>query len=66
MNHRRIVLAHTMRLKGNPEKVFPLLCPVREYEWVEPWRCDLVYTDSGVAELDCIFRNGNGNRPSPG
>ena len=56
MNHRRIVLAHTMRLKGNPEKVFPLLCPVREYEWVEPWRCDLVYTDSGVAELDCIFR----------
>lgn len=45
----------TQRLVGTPERVFPLLCPVREYEWLEDWHCDLVYTESGVAELDCIF-----------
>jgi hypothetical protein len=39
-----------------PEQVFPLLCPVREYEWIAPWRCDLLHSASGVAEEDCVFR----------
>lgn len=38
-----------------PEKVFPLLCPEREYEWIPTWDCEIVYTESGVAEHDCIF-----------
>jgi len=32
-----------------------MLCPVREYEWIEPWKCDLIHTNSGIAELDCVF-----------
>lgn len=36
--------------------VFPLLCPVREYEWIEPWQCELLRSDSGIAEKNCIFR----------
>lgn len=52
----RTVLRHTMHLDAPPEAVFPLLCPVREYEWIEPWTCELVYTRSGVAEPDCVFR----------
>ena len=47
---------YTMHLQAPPEKVFPLLCPVREYEWIEPWECELVYTQSGYAELGCIFK----------
>ncbi len=39
-----------------PERVFPLLCPVREYEWIEGWQCEMVYSDSGFAEDNCIFR----------
>jgi hypothetical protein len=35
--------------------VFPLLCPVREYEWIDTWRCRLIFTQSGVAEQDAIF-----------
>lgn len=39
-----------------PEAVFPLLCPVREYDWLEGWQCEMIYSKSGVAEDNCIFR----------
>jgi hypothetical protein len=42
-------------LEASPEEVFPLLCPVREYEWLPGWACTMVYSDSGVAEKDAIF-----------
>ena len=48
---------HTYRqtLLAPPEKVFPLLCPVREIEWAEGWLPDLVVSSSSVAERDCVF-----------
>ena len=39
-----------------PEKVFPLLCPTREYEWIEPWKYELLRSDSGFAEANCVFK----------
>jgi hypothetical protein len=39
-----------------PERVFPLLCPILEYEWLAHWRCELFHSASGVAEADCVFR----------
>ena len=44
-----------MTLSGSPEQVFPLLCPTREYDWIETWQCELIYSDSGFAEPGCIF-----------
>ena len=41
---------------GFPKEVFPLLCPVREYDWISDWSCVMVYTDTGIAEPGCIFR----------
>jgi hypothetical protein len=38
------------------EELFPLLCPTREADWIPGWDCELVYTDSGYAEEDCIFK----------
>jgi hypothetical protein len=32
-----------------PDRVFPLLCPVRERDWLEGWEADMVYSASGVA-----------------
>ncbi len=52
----RVVREIARDLNATRERVFPLLCPVREYEWIEPWRCDLVYAASGVAEAGCVFR----------
>ena len=48
---------HTYRLtlRAAPDKVFPLLCPVRETEWADGWLPDLVISSSGVAERDCVF-----------
>jgi hypothetical protein len=43
-------------LDAAPERVFPLLCPVLEYDWIATWQCEMVNTLSGVAEEDCIFR----------
>lgn len=56
MKGTRTLKSYTMRLSGKPEAIFPLLCPVREYEWIEPWECEMVYTESGFAEQDCIFK----------
>jgi hypothetical protein len=46
----------TFDVSAAPEEVFPLLCPVREYDWIEGWTCRMVHTESGVAEKDCVFR----------
>jgi hypothetical protein len=52
----RLRKTYSMSLHFPPEQVFPLLCPVREYEWIEPWQCELIHSDTGVAELDCVFK----------
>ena len=35
--------------------IFPLLCPTREYEWIDGWNCGLIHSKSGFAEDNCIF-----------
>lgn len=56
MSGFRTTKSYTMHLQGTPEQIFPLFCPTREYEWIENWQCELVYSDSGVAELGCVFK----------
>jgi hypothetical protein len=38
-----------------PERVFPLLCPVREREWVPGWNATVIHSASGFAEPGCVF-----------
>jgi hypothetical protein len=45
----------TQELQGSAAQVFPLLCPVREVEWIQGWEPDVVYSRSGQAEEDCVF-----------
>ena len=52
---QRLNLEYVMRTRESVEKVFPLLCPVREYEWIPHWSCEILYTSSGYAELGCAF-----------
>jgi len=47
--------SYTQRLVAEPSAVFPLLCPVRECDWIEGWEPIHVVTGSGVAERDCVF-----------
>lgn len=53
----RIIDQITIELEADAKTVFPLLCPVKEVDWIDGWEdvCTLVYTDSGIAEEACIF-----------
>ena len=51
----RAVHTYTQHLVASPELVFPLLCPVREADWIEGWDPLLVVSRSGIAEHDCVF-----------
>lgn len=53
---KQVRVRFVQRFQAPPGKVFPLLCPVREYEWIEPWQCDMLHSDSGIAEKNCVFR----------
>lgn len=52
---KRTIHEYTQTNFGPPEKVFPLLCPVREADWVPGWQCRLIYSQSAVAEAGCVF-----------
>jgi len=51
----RVTRTYTQHLVGTAEDVFPLLCPVREAEWIQGWDPVVVASTSGVAEADCVF-----------
>jgi len=51
----RVTRTYTQRLVAGPGTVFPLMCPVREAEWLDGWDPLVVYSNSGVAEADCVF-----------
>ena len=45
----------TLHAAAPPGDVFPLLCPVREREWVDGWEADVLHSASGLAEPGCVF-----------
>lgn len=51
----RVSRSYLQRLTAPPARVFPLLCPVREADWIEGWDPVAVMTESGVAEPGCVF-----------
>ena len=51
----RVARSYTQSLVGRPEAVFPLLCPVREADWIPGWDPALVLSTTGLAERDCVF-----------
>jgi len=52
---KRTIESYNGRINHSPDAVFPLLCPVREYDWLDGWACNMIYSDSGVVENNCIF-----------
>lgn len=51
----RATCIYTQRLVAEPADVFPLLCPVREADWIVGWDPAFVISSSGFAEPDCVF-----------
>jgi hypothetical protein len=48
-------LTYTQLNKANIADVFPLLCPVREKDWLEGWDFKMIHSVSGLIEKDCVF-----------
>jgi hypothetical protein len=61
----RITRSYTQRIEAPPERVFPLLCPVREGEWLDGWTdgMEMIHSASGLAEDGCVFRTRAADRP---
>ena len=62
-NAHRVVREHAQTIAASPERVFPLLCPVREAEWLDGWAYEMVHSESGVAEDGCVFRTRSRDLP---
>ncbi len=58
---RKITRDYRQVIYATPEKVFPLLCPVRETEWFDGWEYEMIYSKSGIVEEGAVFSS-----PSPG
>ena len=48
-------LTYTQINNGSIKDVFPLLCPVREKDWLDGWDYEIVYSSSELIEKDCVF-----------
>ena len=53
---KRIQATHEEKIKTTPDECFVLACPVEELKWINNWQFDMIYSDSGKNELNCIFR----------
>jgi hypothetical protein len=51
----RVTHTYRQRLVAPVTVVFPLLCPVRERDWIVGWDPIEVISESGLAEPGCVF-----------
>jgi len=56
LSGRKVTHRAVQRYGAPAREVFPLLCPVREKDWDPDWDCQVLYSRSGRAEEDCVFR----------
>lgn len=47
---------YTQHIKGKPEEIFLLLCPQREKDWLDGWDYEIIFSESGLAEPNCVFQ----------
>jgi hypothetical protein len=52
---KRVTRKYRQTISATPVKVFPLLCPVREADWLDGWQYDMIYSNSGFAEIGAVF-----------
>ncbi len=56
---KRAVRTYRQTINAKPEVVFPLLCPVREAEWLDGWHYTMIYSVSGLVEEGAVFSTSN-------
>lgn len=59
INEKKLIRKYRQTLEGSRNEIFPLLCPVREKEWLQGWDYQMIYSESGFAEKGCVFETNN-------
>ena len=52
---KRVTRSYRQTIFVIPEKVFPLLCPAREADWLDGWQYNMIYSTSGLVEKGAVF-----------
>ncbi|MFQ5833876.1 MAG: hypothetical protein ACE5H4_14305 [Candidatus Thorarchaeota archaeon] len=58
---KRISREYTQMNAGQPDEVFPLLCPVRESEWLPHFKAEVIHSSTGISEDGAIFQTTHGD-----
>jgi hypothetical protein len=48
-------IEYEITIGGDIDECFALACPVAELLWIDDWKFDLIYSESGRNETGCIF-----------
>lgn len=60
---RHVIKEYCQTIYASPDKIFPLLCPVREAEWLDGWRYTMIYSQSGLVEDGAVFSTPHEGEP---
>jgi len=60
---KRLTRRYTQTIDAAPDRVFPLLCPVREVEWLDGWRYRMIHSASGLVEEGAVFATSGAGEP---
>jgi hypothetical protein len=52
-------LSYRQTSAASVAEVFPLLCPVREKQWLDGWDYRMIHSESGLIEANCVFATPN-------
>jgi len=51
----RVSTHYNIKIAAKANSVFTLACPKEELKWIDQWQYDMIYSDSGKNENNCIF-----------
>ena len=51
----KITRSYRQTIDASADRIFPLLCPVREAEWLDGWQYTMIYSESGLVEEGAVF-----------
>lgn len=60
---KRIKRKYLQTINAPPDEVFPLICPVREAEWLDGWQYTMLFSASGLVEQGAIFSTPGDGEP---
>ncbi|MCZ6835684.1 MAG: hypothetical protein O7G85_07920, partial [Planctomycetota bacterium] len=62
---RRVTRSYVMTIEASPEGAFVYFCPQREHEYLQDWKAQILFSESGFAEPGCIFQTNRPDDPAP-